>query len=96
MNWPEKQPRITHVRPIGKHRVELTFTDGTIGQLDLTDWIVGKGGVLEPLEDEQFFARVRVNTEAGTIEWPNEVDFCPDVLYSTVTGIPIPFAREER
>jgi hypothetical protein len=22
--------------------------------------------------------------------WPNEVDFCPDVLYSEATGTPLP------
>ncbi len=34
-------------------------------------------------------------TELGTIQWPNDVDFCPDVLYSRVTGKPIPFAQPE-
>lgn len=34
-------------------------------------------------------------TELGTIQWPNDVDFCPDVLYGRVTGKPIPFAQPE-
>ncbi|WP_423226187.1 DUF2442 domain-containing protein [Candidatus Amarolinea aalborgensis] len=31
-----------------------------------------------------------VDPEAGTLVWPNDVDFCPDVLYSRVTGEAIP------
>jgi hypothetical protein len=30
-----------------------------------------------------------VEPEAGTIAWPNGVDFCPDVLYSFATGRPV-------
>ena len=50
---------------------------------------MGRGGVFKPLEDVGFFKQVQVDAEAGTIVWPNEVDFCPDVLYSLVTGKPI-------
>ena len=56
---------------------------------------MGQGGVFTPLEDPAFFGQVRVNAELGTIQWPNDVDFCPDVLYSRVTGKPIPSAQSE-
>jgi Protein of unknown function (DUF2442) len=88
-------PRITEVRHIQDYRLELSFTDGTRGEVDLRDWIVGTGGVFAALEDPAFFRQVRVNSEAGTIEWPNDVDFCPDVLYSKVTGKPVPFAEPD-
>ena len=84
--------RITAVRPLNGYELELTFADGTKGEVDLRDWIVGEGGVFEPLESPDFFRQVRVNAELGTIQWPNDVDFCPDVLYSRVTGRPVPFA----
>jgi hypothetical protein len=32
------------------------------------------------------FSQVTVDTEAGTLVWPNGVDFCPDVLYAEATG----------
>jgi len=82
-------PRITDVRHIKDYRLELTFTDASRGQVDLKDWIVGQGGVFAPLEDPAFFARVAVNHELATIVWPNDVDFCPDVLYALATGKPI-------
>ncbi len=82
-------PRIKQVRHLGQYRLELSFTDGTKGELDFEERVVGRGGVFSPLEDMSFFGQVKVDTEAGTIVWPNEVDFCPDVLYSLVTGKPI-------
>ena len=50
---------------------------------------------LRAFRDEREFAPVRVDPESGTIEWPDGVDLCPDVLYSAVTGIPIPWAEPE-
>ncbi len=79
-------PRVTHVRHIREYRLKLTFRDGATGELDFKDRVVGRGGVFGPLEDVSFFGQVRVDPEAGTIVWPNEVDYCPDVLYSLVTG----------
>ncbi len=38
----------------------------------------------------EFFRQVRVDPEIGTIVWPNELDFCPDVLYHEATGTPLP------
>ena len=83
-------PRITQVRHIRDYWLELTFSNDTRAKLDFRDRIVGRGGVFAPLEDVDFFARVRVDPEIGTLVWPNEVDFCPDVLYSEATGTPLP------
>jgi hypothetical protein len=79
-------PRVKQVRHLGEYRLELHFTDGTKGELDMKDRVIGRGGVFAPLEDVTFFGQVKVDPEAGTIVWPNEVDLCPDVLYSLVTG----------
>ncbi len=57
--------------------------------MDFRERIVGRGGVFKPLEDITFFKQVAVDKEIGTLVWPNEVDFCPDVLYSEATGTPI-------
>src|SRR5882724_12846682 len=84
-------PRITDVRVVEPFTVELTFTDGTRGKIDLRSWIFGKGTVFKPLEDPAYFALVRLSQTGGTIEWPNGVDFCPDVLYQQITGKPIGF-----
>lgn len=83
-------PRVASVRYLDGYRLELQFTDGVKGVVDFRQRVVGRGGVFKPLEDIEFFKRVAVEPEAGTIVWPNEVDLCPDVLYSLVTGEAVP------
>ncbi len=83
-------PRIAEVRHVRAYRLELTFMNGERAELDLADRIVGRGGVLSPLQDIDFFKKVKVDPEIGTLVWPNEVDLCPDVLYSEATGAPLP------
>jgi len=82
-------PRVKEVRHLRDYRLALTFADGTSKELDFKERIVGRGGVFGPLENVEFFRQVQVDSEAGTIVWPNGVDFCPDVLYSLATGKPI-------
>jgi hypothetical protein len=88
-------PRINAVRPTTGYRLELTFTDGAHGEVDLREDIVGRGGALAPLEEAGFFRQVRLDPEAGTLVWPNGVDMCPDVLYSRATGRPLPVPATE-
>jgi hypothetical protein len=95
MNSVKKLPRIKSVQHVGDYRLSLTFSDGVHGEIDLSDWIRGKGGVFTPLEDPSFFAQVRVSASGGTIEWPNQVDFCPDTLYHAITGSPLPGETKE-
>lgn len=79
-------PRITLVRPIKEYELELTFSDGTVATLDFRSRIVGRGGVFQALAPLDYFAKVAVDSEAGTLVWRNGVDFCPDVLYAEATG----------
>lgn len=76
---------VTHVQPLAEYRLHLRFEDGSEGQIDLRSQIQFTG-VFEPLREETEFRKVRVNPELGTIQWPNEADLDPVVLYSAVTG----------
>jgi hypothetical protein len=38
-------------------------------------------GVFAPLADPQYFAKVRLDEELGTIVWPNGADIAPDTLH---------------
>jgi len=79
-------PRVRDVRHIKDYELEITFSDGTVAKLDFRARVVGRGGVFEPFENLEFFRKVAVDEEAGTLAWPNGVDFCPDVLYAEATG----------
>ena len=70
---------ITGVDVVGEYRLRLTFEDGTVGDVEFIgrEW----RGVFEPLRDLDFFARVTVDPEAGTISWPGGLDMAPEPLY---------------
>ena len=74
-------PSIVAVQVVRGYVLELTFADGTSGQVDLAPVIEGKDGEFELLNDPEVFGKVRVDHESGTIVFPNGVDLDPDVLY---------------
>jgi hypothetical protein len=80
---------VVQVTPVKGFRLRLRFEDGREGEVDCATLLSFKG-VFAPLKDPAEFAKVRVNSELGTICWPNGADLCPDVLYSRATGAPLP------
>jgi hypothetical protein len=58
-------PAVVGVAVLGDHVLRLLFSDGTVGDVDFSAerWT----GVLEPLNDPQYFAQVEVDAEAGTV-----------------------------
>jgi hypothetical protein len=40
------------------------------------------GPVFEPLREVAFFALATVDSETGTVVWPNGADLAPDVLHT--------------
>lgn len=72
--------RITDVQVLDGDWLRLSFSDGAIIDVDAGP-IIRQGGVFKPIEaDRSVFEAVAVS-ESGTIEWPGEIDICPDVLY---------------
>ncbi len=76
---------IVRVAPVGDRRLQLAFDDGSQGEIDLRSHI-SFSGVFEALDHDDEFRKVRVNSDTGTIEWPNGADLDPVVLYAAVTG----------
>jgi hypothetical protein len=85
---------IVEARTLEGYRVYLRFEDGAEGVVDLSR-LVRFEGVFAPLRDPGEFARMTLNRELGTICWPNGADLDPDVLYSHVTGQPLPTFDEK-
>ena len=80
---------IVEVRPLDGYRLHLRFEDGVNGDIDVSD-LIRFEGIFAPLRDPHFFQQVRVHPELGVICWPNGADLDPDVLYSRVSGAPVP------
>jgi hypothetical protein len=76
---------IVAVRPVGDFSLFIRFEDGVEGTIDVGR-LVSFQGVFEPLKDPAEFARVYVNSELGSVEWPNGADLDPDVLYDRITA----------
>lgn len=81
-------PRIKSAKHVDVYKLELAFTDGTVATVDFQRRISGRGGVFALLQSIDFFKQVTIDEEAGTVVWPNGVDFCPNVLYADATGKP--------
>ena len=80
MAFVEQLHDVISVEVSGESRLSLTFDDGTVGEVDFTgrEW----RGVFEPLRDTDYFTRVTVDAEAGTVTWPNGADMAPEPLYA--------------
>jgi len=78
---------IVYAQALDEHRLRIRFEDGIEGDVDVRK-LVDFAGVFAPLSDPAYFSRVTV--EAGSVAWPNGADLDPVVLYSIVSGKPIP------
>ncbi len=67
------------VRSLGGHRLEIEFSDGTVGVRDFADISKKTGPMAEPLKDANYFQRVFI--EDGALTWPNGYDWDPIALH---------------
>jgi Protein of unknown function (DUF2442) len=72
---------------IGDYRLRLLFDDGTAGDVDLSS--MECKGVFELQRDPKYFAKVKVDSEAATIVWPNGADLAPETLYQAARKNPL-------
>jgi len=86
---------VASVQTLPHHRLHVRFDDGTEGVVDVAQ-LVQFTGVFEPLHDSEFFAKTSVNTELGTVCWPNNADLDSDVLYARIADVPVPEYSPQR
>lgn len=71
---------ITDVEVLHDHVVRLRFADGVEKSIDLEPYLHGPV-FAEIRTNPAVFTSVTVDSDAGTITWPNGADLAPDVLY---------------
>ncbi len=74
-------PLLIEATPSSDYTVQVRFEDGLTADVDLS-YLLDYGGVFEPLRDVEYFRQLRVDSDAGTIVWPNEADIAPETLYA--------------
>lgn len=77
---------VVAVRVQRPYVVEVTFEDGVQREVDVEPLLWGE--VFRPLRDPDFFGRVTVDPDSGTIAWPNGADLSPEFLYYGEAGPP--------
>ena len=70
--------RISNVRPLEGRLVQLTLTDGSIVERDLSALLDGVGVFKRISFDDAAFREVYV--DYGTLAWPGDVDIAPETL----------------
>jgi len=68
---------VKKVEYIKDYKLKITFRNNDVKIVDLEKELWGP--MFEPLKDIEYFKKVK--TDGHTIMWPNEADFCPDVLH---------------
>lgn len=71
------------VKPINNYNLILTFDNGEIRQFDMKPYL--NKGIFQELKDISKFNSVRVSFD--TIEWDNEADLDPEILYENSVTI---------
>lgn len=77
--------KLLDVTPLGNHRLELAFSDGTHGFFDGASYLsTRQGPLLEPLRDAAYFARCFI--DAGALCWPNGLELSAARLHALVAN----------
>jgi len=80
---------VKNVKYLKDYDLEIIFDNGKKGVINLKDY-VKKEGVFNRFSDKEYFKKVYVNNDIGTICWPNGEDIAPETLYAMVTGEQLP------
>ncbi len=68
--------------PLLDYKLDLTFTDGKNGIVDLS-YLVGKG-VFTKWIDYEKFSKVSINTVTKTVSWTDDIDLDPISLKNKI------------
>lgn len=71
---------VVGVKALGGHRLEIAFSDGTVGARDFSFIAEKSGPMTAVLKTPEYFARVFIDD--GALAWPNGYDWDPDALHA--------------
>lgn len=72
--------------------VTCRFNNEEIRKIEVLDFLISRNmleiGIIFKLKNEKYFNNISLDSY-GTLSWNNEIDFCPDVLFSESTLLKI-------
>ena len=76
---PHPIHRVSRFNIVGPYTLIMAFADGTEQCIDFRPVLCGP--LFGPLQDLTTFNAVRLDSEVGTLVWPNDADFDPATLH---------------
>lgn len=74
---------VVEVKVLEGYKLFLRFENNVQGEVDISK-IVAFKGVFKKLKDREYFKKVVVDKEVGTICWHNGADIAPCALYEYI------------
>lgn len=76
---------VVEVSYVSDYKLICLFENGEKKLVDLKDRL--KGPIFKPLKDMNYFKKVYIDKDLGTIVWPNGADKAPECLYEIGSSI---------
>ena len=76
-------PWIVTIKPLEKYRIQLEYSDGVLGEVDLSD--CARMDLFAEWQEPGAFEKVCIG-EHGEVWWSDMASLCPDSLYLKLTG----------
>lgn len=73
-------PWVTRADYVKDYKVQLSFNDGTEGEVDLSNELDGE--IFEPLKEVSYFKKFKI--VGHTLSWENGADFAPEFLHKKI------------
>lgn len=88
----DRIPRLTAVEVVDHYVLRVSFDDGLVRDVDLSDDLWGP--IFEPLKDADYFAKAFI--DGNSVAWPNGADLDPLVLHGDAELARPPHRTEQR
>lgn len=72
--------KVTNVKPLDGYKMEVAFSDGVSGIIDLNDLV--QKGIFRQLKDENVFRNVY--TDGSSIAWSEELEIDAEHIYAQI------------
>ena len=67
---------VTNAKYIGDYIIWIEFNDGTSGEVDLSNELIGQ--IFKPLKNKEYLRSFKI--QGNTLSWDNGADFAPEFL----------------